>query len=620
MSHQNVFRFNQEDGVRRYCRHPVVALCFMVLVHVGLLIWTAWQTSPVSVEIASLPAGLRTLRLREFSLFRVNPPLVRCWAAAASIWLDPKLPDWEPVDGYLHRSEFDYGAEFVQVNTEHRRDLFRVARLACVPFSLVGMVVCYLWAAERADPLAGLLSACIWCFSPVIIGHGSLVTNDVPAASTGVLACYLFDRWLRNRRPAAALAAAFALGIALLTKLTLILLPATWLIVLLIVNWLERSLPETNGRFEVARSTPKANWGTFFFIFELGLTVMNIGYACRGVGRSLGSFEFTSRLLAGEEAAVEHRFGIGNRFRGTTFEKIRVPLPEDYVIGLDQQRRDLEAGRRCFLAGRWRQPPTPDFYLYAFFVKLPCGTLLLALAAVVVCFLSCTEALRKKKLKQLVLLNCPLILPPAAFFVLLSSQNSAGGHFRYALICLPFFFVAIAVAVTQHCCRKRIGDFLVAAAFIATAVESICAMPNSLGFFNAAVGGSGAAPNCLLGTDADWGQDLDRLAKWWNEEKRQQPEPLQLFVDCSTELPLQVFFGSQMADVVDMSKSKYIQQSAPSKETASLPPGTYAISLNNLYGQPDVYKNLRAVSAAKVIGNSIYVFRITKKIPLTTLP
>lgn len=143
-----------------------VVLTLLVVVHAGLLAWSSTRHSPSNSEVPALPAGIRHWYEGRFDLFRVNPPLVRSVAALPVLALKPEV-DWGKFqDPVGVRSEFEVGHDFVRHNGDRSFRLFTVARLACIPFSILGALVCYGWARDLYGSRAGCLAAALWCFSP----------------------------------------------------------------------------------------------------------------------------------------------------------------------------------------------------------------------------------------------------------------------------------------------------------------------------------------------------------------------------------------------------------------------------------------------------------------------
>ena len=175
--------------------HTAIAVACLA-VHVCLLAWGAYRHSPTYDEPAHLAAGISHWQSGRFDLYRVNPPLVRM-VAALPVMLAGTQTDWIRRSETL-RSEFRVGCDFMRANGKRSFWLVTLARWGCIPFSLLGGVVCFAWARDLYGPSAGVLATGLWCFSPNILAHGQLVTPDVGAAATGLAASYAFWRWLRQ--------------------------------------------------------------------------------------------------------------------------------------------------------------------------------------------------------------------------------------------------------------------------------------------------------------------------------------------------------------------------------------------------------------------------------------
>jgi len=163
----------------------------LVTVQRVLLGWHAFVHSPTFNEIGHLPAGICHWRYQMFHLYRVNPPLPRMVASIPVLAMKPET-DWSNYQlGPHSRETIPMGIRFAKVNGPRTFALFAVARLGCIPFALLGATVCWVWAGELWGRSAARLSLALWVFNPMILGHGSLVMPDVPAAATGAMACFL---------------------------------------------------------------------------------------------------------------------------------------------------------------------------------------------------------------------------------------------------------------------------------------------------------------------------------------------------------------------------------------------------------------------------------------------
>ncbi len=181
-----------------------------------------------------------------------------------------------------------------------------------------------------------------------------MITPDMGATAFGVTAAYVFWRWLKRPGWMLALAAGVALGLALLTKTTWIILFALWPAL-----WLVWRLPERR------LLSGRAWWGQglqLATIFVLGVYLLNAGYGFEGSFGRLGDYPFVSNSLGGEAAPAVA--GGRNRFAGTWLGAAPLPLPRDYVLGIDVQKHDFESHFNSYLRGEWRKEGWWYYHLY----------------------------------------------------------------------------------------------------------------------------------------------------------------------------------------------------------------------------------------------------------------
>jgi hypothetical protein len=358
-----------EDAATTHCRCPrfriIITLALLLVVHAGLLGLGAWQHSPSWDEVGQLPAGLSHWQMGLFDLYRVNPPLVRAVAALPVLFLNPKT-HW---DGYQAdpwiRPESRIGCQFVQSNGECCFRYFAIARCVCIPFGLLGACVCFSWARDLYGNTAGLFAAALWCFSPNVLAHAQMMTPDAGATAIGIAAGYTFWRWLRQPGWPRAVLAGVVMGLAELGKTTWIVLFLVWPTI-----WLAWVF---GARRRATPRIPRKDVIQLLAVVLLSVYIINLGYAFEGSCSRLGDFSFVSAALTRNPEHAD-RATSGNRFAGTWLGTMRVPLPKNFVQGIDVQKRDFEKGQWSFLRGEWRYGGWWYYYLYALAIKVPLGT------------------------------------------------------------------------------------------------------------------------------------------------------------------------------------------------------------------------------------------------------
>lgn len=512
------------------------AVSSLLFIHAGLLAYAATRHSPTLNEPGHLAAGLAIWEFGRVEVYRVNPPLTRTIAALPVLAAGYHM-DWSAFsEGPGARPEFALGADFVKANGERSIRLFTLARWACIPISLIGGTFCFLWGRELYGTAAGLVSLSLWCFDPNVLAHAELVTPDAAATAFGVGAGYVFWRWLKVPTWGRAGAAGLLLGLAQLSKMSWLLLFGLWPVLWLF--WQTRRPRQPHS------PSWKRQAAQLSALLLLGLYLLNLGYAFDGSFTRLKDFTFVSEALAGSESRGQP----GNRFAGSRLGELPVPLPEQYVLGLDAQTRDFEDyGQPSYLAGEWRDHGWWYYYLFGCLVKVPHGTQLLFVMAAGLMLL---QASGGHKRTGPVRARFPwsdelvLLAPAACLFMLVSSQTEFSHHFRYVLPSLGILLVFAGktfsywigelrpalsscwplnkIGVPVHCgtpvpiLRASLA-VLPVLCLTASVASALRVHPGSLAYFNEIAGGPGNGFQHLLGSSFDWGQG------WLEAERRISP-------------------------------------------------------------------------------------------------
>lgn len=492
-------------------RRERMALAAVLAVFTAALAWSAWVHSPVVDEPAHLVAGLSYWQLGRFDLYRVNPPLVKMIAALPAWCTGRHAAFSQAAFEPGVRGEWELGAAYLQ---QYRETGFRMViwgRWCCLPFALVGAVACYVWATRMYGCWSGWLALLLWCCSPCVLGHGSLLTTDVPAAAMMVLAGYRFWRWWCEPQMwnASLLGAAF--GVALLVKTTTLVLAICWL-ALYLLHYLFKS------KLDADRFVRQELVGVASAMLMVLYTV-NAGYGFEGTGTRLGDYQFTSRALSGKNSSARKMPVAGNRWKESWLAPMPIPLPRNFVLGLDEQRRDLEGGPTSYLRGEVRHRGWWYWYLYAAAIKVPLGEWGLFFLAVFVTVL-CRSYSRDIWSEGM------LLLPAVAVLTAASAQPGLTDHFRYVFPSLPFMFVwtsKLARAIEVRQVRVAVAGGLCVAWFIGSV---LAVYPHCLSYFNELVGGARGGGAHLIRSNLDWGQDLWFLKQW--QERHQNARPFYL--------------------------------------------------------------------------------------------
>ena len=564
-----------------------IAACLLI-VHAGLLAWGAWRHSPTNDEICYLPAGISHWTYGRFELAAVNPPLVRMLSALPVLVAKPQT-DWTRYSTRIDdRSWFAVGRDFMRANGPRSFWLYTLARWACIPWSLLGAYVAGRWASELYGRRAGLVAMTLWCFCPNILAHGQMITPDVATAAVCLLASYTFWHWLRRPEWLGAFAAGTVLGLAQLTKTTLIVLFVLWPV--LWVLWAVRRptvRPSVSLRMQAVQLAG---------LIVLSVYVLNLGYGFEGSFTRLGDYSFVSGTLRGETYDERDDRSPENRFYGTWLGVLPVPLPKDYLCGIDVQKWSFELNRPSYLRGQWRDRGWWWYYLYGLAIKVPLGTwLLLALAV------ACKIRGRCRPVDWRA--EVVLLAPGVAILLFVSSQTGFSRHVRYVLAILPFVFIWISQLARADLFRRRLGAQVAVAAVAWSIASSLFVFPHSLSYFNELVGGPKGGHWHLNSSNIDWGQDLLYLQRWLRAHPEVSLDGFEFGKNCDPGLAgIDVPQPPPGPD----SSSAY----ASVGERPGPCPGWYAVGVDQLHSQHAQYSYFLHFRPAAMAGYSIYIYHI----------
>jgi len=497
-------------------RQSILIATLLLAVHATLLLISSRLQFPTRNEVAHVPSALLCWETGSHGLYNVNPPLWKMLATLPTLAFDTRLDGIELPAAPGERPEWVDARRFARNNSKSYFNIIWSARLAGIGWSLLGGVVIYCWGQKLYGQNAGLLSLSIWCFGPNVLAHAPLVTPDIPATVAGLIAGFAFWKYLRCGTWSSALAAGALLGVAELTKFTMLILYPIW-VALATVHFFDRS----NVAYRSLRSRTRLWQGAM--IVGLSLLVINLGYEFDGTFEALGKQDFVSHWLSGRGPEEPEGRGLvrpGNRFRGKALGKLPIPLPADYLIGIDVQRRDFEKKHPSYLAGEWREGNCWwYYYLYGLAIKVPLGTWGLVLWGLALsCFCS--------RLSSSFANELTLWLPVVSILALISSETGMNRHVRYFLPITPFVAIATGKLAGFLGRGKWCYGILVIGLLAWSIVSSLLVYPHSISYFNELVGGPDRGHEHLVDSNIDWGQDLFFFNKWAESHPEARPMAL----------------------------------------------------------------------------------------------
>ena len=298
--------------------------------------------------------------------------------------------------------------------------------------------------------------------------------------------------------------AGLMLGLAELSKSSWVILFGLWPLLWLFWLLTEPGSAATNDKSRLSLSTQL--WRQipqFTSILLLALYLLNLGYGFEGSFTKLGRFQFVSTALTGMDKPGE----VGNRFKEGWLASVPVPLPANYVRGIDVQKKDFENyATPNYLRGEWKEDGGWwYYYLYALVVKGALGTWVMLGMAIVMASLGVGG---RHNWRDEIL----LVTPALTLLILVSSQTEINAHLRYVLPVIGIFLVfcsraALGLTMRSVPCRIKVQILpLLLGSVLWTVVTTTWNYPHQLAYFNELVCGTESEYKHLLGSNLDWGQ------------------------------------------------------------------------------------------------------------------
>ncbi|MFQ5877254.1 MAG: glycosyltransferase family 39 protein [Acidobacteriota bacterium] len=442
--------------------------------------------SPTFDEPAHIGAGLSYLKTGEFKVNLQHPPLLKEIAALPLLALGVEWPIDDSQWADVTTPPRPYFQWYLGQEVIFRNDPGRVLFWSRLPFVMMGTLLgwaLYRWGRSLLGGGAAVAALFLYALDPNLVAHAALVTTDLGFGLFALLFLFALWRYLSHRTAGRLLLCGLALGAALSAKFTaLILLPIAAVLMVWAMRWIPAAVPSR------------------------GPTVVDPYLPGKWDQRLVWILYALAALAAVAALVVEASY----LFSGNPFL---------YLRGLELVNADHRAGYEAYLAGRFGARFW-TYYLVAYLLKEPIATLLLVLFGL-------TVLLRRSGAAEM---NRAFLLLPPAVLVLVYSLFSHNLGLRYILPAMPFLHLAGGLGLATLFSGARAGrraTALVLCAWLVLAAAGI--YPDHLSYFNEGAclltepsrvgldGGSACGPLWLDDSNVDWGQGLNQLKGWLDD-------------------------------------------------------------------------------------------------------
>lgn len=467
---------------------------------VVLMLPGVWGHSATVVEFAQLPAGLAAWQRHSLGIYRVCGPLSKFLYALPAYTAGVRVAyPAEYDDDIMSRREWNVGRRFQAQHIKRYHALYRWSRLLPMLVTIAGGCLICEFSTRLFGTWHGIVSLCLWCWMPPILAHGSLVTSDVLSAVMLVVAARTFWAFLLAPSAKTVLPAGVTLGMAAATKFTLLILYPCWLI--LVVS---RAIQLRGAGTEAPRAGRHSPIGFLvacFLLLLLSIFVIDALYLFQNVGFRLSQWH-SERSIAAREIHC-----LGSSRATAWLLDVPLPIPMEFVRGLDFQLADTERTQSGYLLGHMRVGGWWYWYYVAALIKIP----LPALALFTVALVRRPRAISDSAARQWGVLCLLLPAVETATAIVATTGTGTNAAFRYLL---PT--IALICVWTGHLggIRSRLARSVTMGLLGWLLVNAVTALPDHIAWRNELGLLLSRHRPALIGDSLDWGQDLARLSAW----------------------------------------------------------------------------------------------------------
>lgn len=449
----------------------------LLAVFVTLVLMAGAQKSETIDEGLFIAGGAAQVRHFNPNVDLTHPPLLRWLSGVSTTVLGrarlpepvPFVPD-RPIELFPYKVQdvFGFGVRFFyDAGNVHDRVLF----WGRFPFAFLGALLGWLVFQQvrrhfGVAPAFGALLA--FLFTPEVLAHAQWAHSDLASALTVFLVSLALVKGLLEPSWRGDFLLGAAMGLAVATKLTALVL---WPVVLALLAAFER-----RGLLEFVKRAAVS-----LAVFYVAVIVA---------------------YLPDPRIAVPHEFYPSDLTRlGLEWLEpgLRVaPLPDSFLKGIVYTALLGQRGQVAYFHGQVGSTGWWYYFPIAIFLKYPTGLLLVAIAG--------AAALWRGRLAWT--FGAAFTFPPLAILGAAMVQSVNTGV-RAVLPIAPFLAFWSGAALWAWHGR---GRALIMVLLATSVVSGVAAYPNFLAYFNPLIGGKAAADKWLVDSNIDWGQDLPGLA------------------------------------------------------------------------------------------------------------
>ncbi len=550
----------------------IAVVVILLVAHAALALSSMRDASATFDENLHIAAGLSYWKFDDYRLQPENGNLPQRWCALPLVATGCVFPQdearWRVSDAYGLGLKLLYGSA-----NDPARVLF-AARAMAVVWSTALCLVVFLWSRSLFGFSGGLVSLALAAFWPAVVAHGALATSDVCGALFLTLATWCLWNLLQEVSPATLAMACGSVGLAAIAKHSSVLLAPVAVVFLLVRLCDGRPLPIRFGTVRREVSTPGKKLGLGLALLSATLlaaaaciwAACGFRYEAMHPGMDPGEFYLFPSL----DVAAICAGGVGRVCRMLGDWRL---LPEGWLFGMSAVVA-CSGYRYAFAMGEHSLRGWWWFFPLCLAIKNTLPALMLSLWGLVACGRKVLDSmLRRLPFDAATYGSLPLVVTLAVLWPTFLTSHLNIGERHLLPSYPPLMILAGSVWRAAGPAWPRV---LVTLLLALHALDVTSRWPATLAYFNQVVP-RGQEHRWLVDSSLDWGQDLTRLSRWLERNRR------------PGERVYGTVFGGAPATVA-LAGCEQLGFAGKPGVRQILSPGIYCLSASALHGICDVLK------------------------------
>jgi Dolichyl-phosphate-mannose-protein mannosyltransferase len=489
------FRFRLTEDLRPISPRLSWLALIAGLIMLARLALSVGVFSPTIDESSHIGAAVSLIEAKKLVAPGSHPPLARL-VAAIPLWLEgARLPQCRG-QTTIGTEDLGYalGTEVLYHSAKPYYTLLIHARLAMLVFPAIALLYVFLLGRMLLGEPAATLAVIFFSVDPTLLGYGFWVGNDLASCAGCLAATYHGLRWLTQPSWGRAAIAGVAVGLAIATKFSCLLV-----IPVIILLALARTSPWRKLLLQlplIAAIAFVTLWATYLF---------NVGPLSDQAGLTAPAHPTSDTIAA--QAMRQQWQRVPRWIRETP-----IPMPS-FFLGVARLAAHNRFGHLAYLNGHVSSTGWWYYFPEVFALKTPLG--FLAALSIAICLFIFRKDWHQWQTRA-------ILIPCAAFFgAAMAAKLDIG--IRYILPAIPFLYLFVAGQLARPGWIK-----LLAGLILCGAIETAAVHPDYLSYFNVAAGGPSNGDRFALDTNLDWNQDVFRLADWMRANLHDRPYAIRL--------------------------------------------------------------------------------------------